>query len=145
MTVLRPLVSVRRRVEQLARQATQGHCPGGHVRHRVSQVLGDEPAPEWPDAGAEARCVCGADPGNPDCTGTAYVLGDNLLSATADTIDGSTFFYNGDPVATRAINSARTLTTTGFLPCMENIRSEFVAPAVEVSLNQFMPPFEIVQ
>ena len=56
--MLRPLSSIRRKVEQLAARATLARCGGYHRRHRSVVVRGDEPVPPWPEAESGERCVC---------------------------------------------------------------------------------------
>ena len=58
--MLRPLSSIRRKVEQLAASATLARCGGYHRRHRSVIVRGDEPVPAWPEAESGERCVCGS-------------------------------------------------------------------------------------
>ncbi len=58
--MLRPLSSIRRKVEQLAASATLARCRGYHRRHRSVVVHGDEPVPAWPEAESGERCVCGS-------------------------------------------------------------------------------------
>ena len=58
--MLRPLSSIRRRVEQLATQGGSGRCDGNHRRHRVVHVQGVEATPVWPEAEDGGRCACGA-------------------------------------------------------------------------------------
>ena len=57
--MLRPLSSIRRKVEQLAASATLARCGGYHRRHRSVVVRGDEPVPPWPESGE--RCSCGSE------------------------------------------------------------------------------------
>ena len=59
--MLRPLSSIRRRVEQMATQGGSGRCDGNHQRHRIVHVQGGEPAPVGPEAEDDARCACGAE------------------------------------------------------------------------------------
>ena len=54
------LSGIRRRVDQLARDATLARCGGNHTRTKVSVVHGDEPKPEWPEAASGERCACGS-------------------------------------------------------------------------------------
>ena len=53
--MLRPLSSIRRKVDQLAAHATLARCGGNHRRHRSSIVHGDEPVPPWPEAESGER------------------------------------------------------------------------------------------
>ncbi len=58
--MLRPLSSIRRKVEQLAASATLARGGGYHRRHRSVIVRGDEPVPPWPEAESDERCICGS-------------------------------------------------------------------------------------
>ena len=59
--MLRRLSNVRRRVEQLATQATTAECGGNHRWHRWVTVYGDDPVPPWPERDQGERCACGAE------------------------------------------------------------------------------------
>ena len=59
--MLRPLSSVRRRVERLAKEAAPPVCHGDHTRLMVSHLWGDEPPPAWPERERGDCCACGAE------------------------------------------------------------------------------------
>lgn len=58
--MLRKLSRERRKVEQLATLARLGQCSEQHRRTQIVFEFRDDPVPEWPEAGADERCACGA-------------------------------------------------------------------------------------
>ena len=53
------LSGIRARVDRLA-ATVNSECDGHHVRIQVSDVIGNDPVPAWPAAGAPTHCRCGA-------------------------------------------------------------------------------------
>ena len=57
--MLRPLSTIRRRVDRLATQAASARCAGNHQRTRIVTVYNDDPTPPWPEADAGGLCARG--------------------------------------------------------------------------------------
>jgi hypothetical protein len=55
------LQAIRARVDRLAISVGAAGCGESHVRLHLSDVLNDDPEPDWPPVDSPTHCVCGAE------------------------------------------------------------------------------------
>jgi hypothetical protein len=55
------LREIRARVDRLAISVGAAGCGESHVRFHMSDVMNDDPEPDWPPFDSPTHCVCGAE------------------------------------------------------------------------------------
>jgi hypothetical protein len=55
------LQAIRARVDRLAISVGAAGCRESHVRFQMSDVMNDDPEPDWPPFDSPTHCLCGAE------------------------------------------------------------------------------------